>query len=190
MHRVKEPTGAQLKRQRRQTLGHRRLCTGDRTPVRVRWATLALRPAVHTLRLVSQFRVDAEAVESRLLSLGAASGRLVRRPLPGNLSIVTDPPQLADHRRPGGASECPVNDAQLPPMRQGQLSHMEPPGNVVDRIVAPDPKEPVAVFWSTDRSVLEPDVHRTHRSNQSSATVVIRGGQPTTGARSQPKGGL
>ena len=56
------------------------------------------------------------------------------------------------------------------------------------RALHSDPKEPVAVFWSTDRSALEPDVRRTHRASRSSAAAVICGWQPTTGTRSRLNG--
>lgn len=55
-----------------------------------------------------------------------------------------------------------------------------------DRTTAADPKEPVvSIFWSTDRSTLEPVARRTCRANQSSATAVIRGSHPTIGTRSR-----
>jgi hypothetical protein len=43
---------------------------------------------------------------------------------------------------------------QLPPMRQDQQSHMEPPANVVDRIIALDPERPLAAAISMAESGL------------------------------------
>jgi hypothetical protein len=47
------------------------------------------------------------------------------------------------------------------------------------------PNEPVAIFWSTDRSTLEPVARRARGANQRSATAVIRGRHPTIGTRLQ-----
>jgi hypothetical protein len=57
-----------------------------------------------------------------------------------------------------------------------------------DQLARSDPKAPVAIFSSNDRSTLETDVRRPRREDQSSATAVTRGCQPKPETKSQLNG--
>ena len=63
-----------------------------------------------------------------------------------------------------------------------------PLGRSMRRLPGSDSKEPLAIFWSDDRSTLETDVRRPPRENQSSALAVVRGWQPPNGTRSRVNG--